>query len=877
MKKIGALIVGIGIYNYERERCHQNLEYPAADADGIEQYILACWPEEPDRHICRIKESEASLAAFQRGFAELAICGPYDLQFVFLSGHGIFEPNERGFMVQPSTRQAPRSLLQPNTLDSFLGLSKAKRTIFILDCCYAEAIIGELKFFSRLDSDDARLFIGSSRASQRTWEDKNAGHGIFTAHLLDLVRTGSSASLSGVKDFLDVDSELFPILCSQVPLYVLEQKGEEQEPIKGGLAAACITLPVSRARRRIAERTPLGTAFRRVRQIGVGVAATIVTLIILGHAMLYHIVPGQSGTLVIRNGTRLLDPLLRYFSQDWVDTGIPSSELSDNPIVSRPLLTGESVGIWTHTSVGKYRSWYDSISAGLETYAARRYNVLIGLRGASPAALLDENSAPAEVAFAAWAALAQDRAESLDLVLSRLPGSGRLVNSALTTFDRNNMDFTILDLTVDGMLNFAQAITYASALDPVRTMPAYVGFAKATTEWLAHNSDVHRGRDAQRRVRDAVADCLGIISRARMDRGLEPIDAPTISHLNALSRSGYAEVINLALSRVSSTAEARTIAVQQLSAFYGDPHVPAQRMALEAIIESLDDTQRSKSTVDEAVAMFQTAGNGESSDLTHLLIAAADTDALSTKLLDQLITAAKRSLEKNQRDFPDAERARVLSHAMRSVPLTDRPSIYALIDLVAKDVTPMSSATAEMYAALGRQKLDRPGMLEHVANQARFAQANSHGSSNTATEPMPGMTILVGRGPWVLALAEYAQNRILPDADVAILRKHLTDPALRHVVIKALVKQERMRVPNASFTSWIDRLREARTARERSMWQNIVSQDLGSMPRSAYLAAIKTIRASRDEEREPEIRIALGMVLAEAALLRIERQQTSLE
>lgn len=870
MTKIGALVVGIGTYKYGLRRPHRDLAYPKADADGIQGYVETCWP---DGHVLRIPEDDATLANIACGFAELATGGPYDLQLIFLSGHGIVEPPQRGFLVQPNDSQQSLSLLDPNKLDSFLDASKAERTILILDCCYAEAILGQLRFFSALDSDCARLCIGSSRATQQTWEDARVKHGIFTAHLLDLLRTGSSSKLSSVKDSLDVDGELFPILCSQVPLYVLEHKGEKQEPVKGGLAAASITLPVARAQRRIAERTPLATAFRRVRQIGVGLAATAACLLAIAYMMLYHIEPGQSGTLVVRHGTRSLGPIFRYVSQDWVDTGIPASELSDNPVVSHPLLTGTNTGVWSHGSMGQYRSWYDSVSAGLEANAAKRYNILVGVGGPPPAAQLGDNPRPSEVAFAAWAALAQGRPQDLDIILQQLPGSGRLVSLAVSTFDPNYMDFTVLDQTVDGMQNFALAISYASALDPVRATPAYIGFAKAASEWLAHNSDAHRGRDAQARVRIAVADCLSVIARARLDRGFEAIDPATIALFESLSREGHADLINSALSRVSVMPEARTSAVRQLSDFLGDPGVPAQRAALESIIGSLDHTPQSRSTVDEAAAKFRNAGNGESSDLSRLLIAAADADALSPDLVNQLVTDAKNSLAKSDRDFVDADRARVIAHAMRRVPATDRASVYELIDVVTNDVAPMSMMTAEIYAALGRQKLDRPGMLEHVSAQAKLAKPHRPGGSDASKEVSPGLTILVGPGPWVDALAQFGQNRPLPDADVAVLREHSADPFLRRTATRALVEQERLRRPDASTELWTDHLFKSRTARERTMWENMISEALASIPRQDFLAAMESIRTNRARQREPEIRISFGTILAEAPMLRVGRPQ----
>ena len=79
-------------------------------------------------------------------------------------------------------------------------------------------------FFSQLGDSNAQPFIVSSREQQLNCEDEHVGHGVFTAYLLDLLNNGSPAGIRRARDRLDVDSELFPILCEQVPLFVLEHK-----------------------------------------------------------------------------------------------------------------------------------------------------------------------------------------------------------------------------------------------------------------------------------------------------------------------------------------------------------------------------------------------------------------------------------------------------------------------------------------------------------------------------------------------------------------------------------------------------------------------------------------------------------------------------
>ena len=106
---------------------------------------------------------------------------------VFLSAHGIVEPDRRGYLLRPAVTGAADDLLEPAALDRLLASVAAERTILILDCCFVEALVGARAYLSQLGSDRARLFIASSRATQRTWEEDAAGPGVFTVHLLDLL------------------------------------------------------------------------------------------------------------------------------------------------------------------------------------------------------------------------------------------------------------------------------------------------------------------------------------------------------------------------------------------------------------------------------------------------------------------------------------------------------------------------------------------------------------------------------------------------------------------------------------------------------------------------------------------------------------------
>ncbi|WP_244563884.1 hypothetical protein [Ensifer aridi] len=464
-----------------------------------------------------IDESKATAEALKDGFLSLARQGPFELCWVFLSGHGWVDETSAGFLVQPDGTGVDLPLLHANTLDQLLSEITAERTILVLDCCLAEGVVRRMPFFTALGPSVARLYVASSREQQRTWEDDGVQHGVFSAHLLDLLNNGSAAQLGARKTQLDVDAELFPTLCEQVPLYVLEHKnGAHQEPVKGGVSSSAVTLPVASAARRVRDRTALGTAIRRLRQIMTGLAVGAVALLLLTYTLVYYIEPGATGVLIVRHGTR----------------------------------------------------------------------------------------------------------------------------------------------------------------------------------WLTHNTDQQRGRGARERVRSAVAEVLGVIATARVDRGFAPLDPSDRMLLRHLAAIGYGDVINQALS-----------------------HVPTERGA------------------------------------------------------------------------------------------------------------------------------------------------------RVAARPVAGMTIVVGSGPWLVALAEYGRTRELPAHDVELLREHVADPALRDLLVPALVRQEGVEPVKTAVGSWVARLAALRLdARARGVEQAIIASALAARPRTAFDLLLERLRTARADTREPELRIALGAIIVEAQI-----------
>ncbi|MGO7543279.1 caspase family protein [Rhizobium ruizarguesonis] len=842
------------------------LRYAVNDANDVEQYLRTCW-KPAELNLVRIKEEEATAAALEAGLTSLAKQGPYDLCWIFMSGHGWVDNSSAGLIVQPSEGGERLPLLDVARLDRLLSSVIAERTILVLDCCFAEGLVRHMKFFDALEQSVARLYVASSREKQRTWEDDGIERGVFTAHLIDLLNTGSSASFGGRKERVDVDAELFPALCEQVPLYVYEHKnGEHQEPVKGGIARAAVTLPVANTAQRVQGRTILGTVLRRLRQIAIGVVATGVALLLFAYALLYYVEPGATGTLLVRHGIRSLEPLLRFLPLDRIDTGIAVANLSRNPAASAPLQSGYTSGVWTH--VADYRTWFTAVLAGLDPAAAAHYSTLAG--DVPPA--LGSAPSPLDIERAAWMALSAGDPHTLDGILSHVPGMDRR-SRELVQLDVNHMDFEVLDLSPANMESYAAALSYSATLAPIEAFPAFLGFAKATQEWLVHNTDAQRGRGARDRVLDSVADILRVISIARIDRGLVALDEADRAHLRALADLGYFEVIGLALSRLPADSEARLeAATDALKRFHGNADEPAQGIAFRTILASLDASAGGKALVADVAAVFAQSGSVPNSYHTHFLIGAADARALPTNLVDELIVSAKAASQKSELDFEDSELARVLAHAMSQIPDADRAVAYGLIERAANSVTPRSMMTAEMYGVLGRQLLDTDDMLAKVRAQAFAAAPYTPDDSSTSVGPTPGVTIVVGAGPWLVALAEFGRTRKLSSEDIAVLRRHVANPNLREFIAPALLYQEHQIESDNPVPSWTERFAALRTdARGRDVEQAIFVADLAIRPRSQFDVLLDELRRARSDTQEPELRISLGVLIVESQIARTKR------
>ena len=235
-----------------------------------------------------------------------------------------------------------------------------------------------------------------------------------------------------------------------------------------------------------------------------------------------------------------------------------------------------------------------------------------------------------------------------------------------------------------------------------------------------------------------------------------------------------------------------------------------------------------------------------------------------------LLAKARDAINRRDDAFMDSEYARILAHAVSQVPPTSRTEVYKLIEQVAAQRPPLSSAVAEIYTALGRQQLDTPDMFQQVVMRAKSAPRYQSHKGGTVVEAQPGVAVVVGYGPWLEALAVLGNHRTLPLDAIATLKARANGPTMEQIVVQALSKQPGF-AKQTCWTSSCAKLFKAfgHDSTKRRLTVNLQAENLAKLPHLEFLAALKTLESERALEAEPEIRIALGMTRVAAQLARV--------
>jgi hypothetical protein len=166
---------------------------------------------------------------------------------------------------------------------------------------------------------------------------------------------------------------------------------------------------------------------------------------------------------------------------------------------------------------------------------------------------------------------------------------------------------------------------------------------------------------------------------------------------------------------------------------------------------------------------------------------------------------------------------------------------------------------------LARRQLETPAMFQRIVDNAGMAAPYSPENPTAIAEPLPGISIIVGYGPWLEALSAVGALRALTPQAIVILERHAEDPALRGPIVRALAHQERYQ-----SIDFVPLLRSyPKDSAKRALTVDILAERLATLPREQFLPILQKIRQERSATIEPEIRIALGLLAINAQLARV--------
>ena len=127
-----------------------------------------------------------------------------DLILLYFSGHGVKDNNGALYLATTITKKNPQGRILTSTavssvaLQDYMGKSRSKRQVVILDCCFSGAFAKDMKAKGAGEAIDIKAQLGgegravltSSTATQESYEE--GGESIYTRYLVQGLETGAA-------------------------------------------------------------------------------------------------------------------------------------------------------------------------------------------------------------------------------------------------------------------------------------------------------------------------------------------------------------------------------------------------------------------------------------------------------------------------------------------------------------------------------------------------------------------------------------------------------------------------------------------------------------------------------------------------------------
>ena len=262
VKDAYALIVGISTY---KDSKIPKLNYTTHDAQAIFDLLV-----NPDmagfkkENIKFFLDDEATLFNIKDAISNWLFKNAKEdsMVFIFFAGHGGVEEDRLGIEKDNLAKYLLpydadfdnffASALSNSDFNRLLLSIKSKRLVVFMDSCYSGGVsekkARDVKIvedpYEKMAEGEGRLVIAASQPDQRSFEDENLSHGIFTYHLIDALKGKADLDNDGYVTAMEV----YKYLSETVTKTARRLAGGVQEPILRGDLKTDFVLTVSRKR-----------------------------------------------------------------------------------------------------------------------------------------------------------------------------------------------------------------------------------------------------------------------------------------------------------------------------------------------------------------------------------------------------------------------------------------------------------------------------------------------------------------------------------------------------------------------------------------------------------------------------------------------------
>jgi len=369
--------LSIGIVDYHDPNytaSDMRLRYARGDAEAFHRYVSLGWPLGAESGHFLLCDREATMGSVRDAFDAISASGPFDLFFLYLSGHGEIAADGSGWFCLADALPGQPSF-DGAAIDRCLSAIGADYLIVFIDCCHAEAVITGSRSSAVRTDRRAHVVAASCRADQRAWEDDSLKRSVFSDILLRGLSTDSP--IADTRGQVDVQARLLPHLRDQAPIAASALKrGQDQDPVTSGFMSGPLTLPVV-STKSLGRPLTVPEAIRAgVRRFLVASLVTIVVALIAGDALIFHIAVDPAGELLVRPGLPMTYAALPFHLIPTFDTGLSVRDFearnSKNDKLLAAVASGSLWGVATHRDGHGLKTWLEPLMPALRPSVRKR-------------------------------------------------------------------------------------------------------------------------------------------------------------------------------------------------------------------------------------------------------------------------------------------------------------------------------------------------------------------------------------------------------------------------------------------------------------------------------------------------------------------------